>query len=64
MIKHGADWIQDHHRVLADSTFFQVFTFPLIAGDPATALNAPHSIVIDEITARRYFNSTDVSAKP
>ena len=59
MIKHGADWIQEHHRVLADSTFFRVFTFPFIAGDPATALNAPHSIVIDETTARRYFNSTD-----
>jgi putative ABC transport system permease protein len=59
MIKHGADWIQEHHRALADSTFFRVFTFPFIAGDPATALNTPHGIVIDETTARRYFNSTD-----
>jgi putative ABC transport system permease protein len=59
MVKHGADWIQEHHRALADSTFFRVFTFPFIAGDPATALNAPHSVVIDETTARRHFNSTD-----
>ena len=32
----------------------------MIAGDPNTALNSPHSIVIDESAARRYFNSTDV----
>jgi putative ABC transport system permease protein len=63
MVKLGADWIQEHHRALADSTFFRVFTFPFIAGDPATALNAPHSIVIDETTARRYFNSTDCVGK-
>jgi len=32
----------------------------MIAGDPNTALNNAHSIVIDESAARRYFNSTDV----
>jgi putative ABC transport system permease protein len=63
MVKHGADWIQEHHRALADSTFFRVFTFSFIAGDPATALNAPHSVVIDETTARRHFNSTDCVGK-
>jgi putative ABC transport system permease protein len=63
MVKHGANWIQEHHHALADSTFFRVFTFPFIAGDPATALNAPHSVVIDETTARRHFNSTDCVGK-
>ncbi len=38
----------------------QVFTLPLIAGDPNTALNNPRSIVIDESAARRCFNGTDV----
>jgi len=55
MVKQGADWIQEHHHALADSNFFRVFTFPFIAGDPATALNAPHSVVIDETTSRRHF---------
>jgi putative ABC transport system permease protein len=63
MVKKGTEWIQDHHHALADSTFFQVFTFPFIAGDPKTALNEPHSVVIDESAARRYFNSTDVIGK-
>jgi putative ABC transport system permease protein len=63
MIKKGPSWIQDHHFAYADSTFFQLFTVDMIAGDPATALNQPHSIVIDETTARRYFNGTDAVGK-
>jgi putative ABC transport system permease protein len=63
MVKKGNSWIQDHHSVYADSTFFEVFTVPMIAGNPATALKEPHSLVIDETTARKYFNSTDVIGK-
>lgn len=55
--------IQEHHAVFADSTFFKVFTVPMITGDPLTALNDPNSVVIDETTARKYFNSTDVVGK-
>src|SRR5215469_2516569 len=63
LVKKGNENIQDHHAVFADSTFFNVFTVPMIAGDPATALNDPSAIVIDETTARKYFNSTDVLGK-
>ncbi len=34
--------------VLADSTFFEVFDFQLLKGDPATALADPLSVVISE----------------
>ncbi|HEY6901888.1 MAG TPA: ABC transporter permease [Puia sp.] len=60
LIKKGNGNVQDYHAVMADSTFFQVFPMPLLAGDPNTALNDPTSIVIDESAAKRYFNSTDV----
>jgi putative ABC transport system permease protein len=63
LIKKGGDWIRDHHVAFADSTFFKVFTIPMVTGDPNTALNEPNSIVIDESAARRYFNSTDVVGK-
>jgi putative ABC transport system permease protein len=63
LVKKGGDWIRDHHLAFADSTFFKVFTVPMVAGDPNTALNEPHSIVIDESAARRYFNGTDVVGK-
>ncbi|AEV99665.1 cell division protein FtsX [Niastella koreensis] len=60
LVRKGNDHVFDHHLTFADSTIFKVFTLPMIAGDPNTALNNPHSIVIDESAARRYFNSTDV----
>jgi putative ABC transport system permease protein len=60
LVRKGNDHILDHQFTFADSTIFKVFTLPMIAGDPNTALNNPHSIVIDESAARRYFNSTDV----
>jgi putative ABC transport system permease protein len=63
LVKKDDQNIQDHHAVFADSTLFKVFTLPMIEGDPSTALNGPNSIVIDETTAKRYFNSTDVVGK-
>jgi putative ABC transport system permease protein len=63
LVRKGNQAIQEHHAVFADSTFFKVFTAPMLAGDPLTALTEPHSIVINETIARRYFNSTDVVGK-
>lgn len=44
---------------LADSTVFDMFTYPLLHGDAATALDEPFSIVLTEKTASKYF--ADVS---
>lgn len=41
----------------ASSSFFNMFSFPLIVGDPATALDEPASIVISEAVAAKYFGS-------
>lgn len=49
--------------LFADESFFQMFTFPLVKGDPATALQDISSVIITESTARKYFNSTDVIGK-
>ena len=63
LIKKGNQNIQNHNAVFADSTFFQVFSVPIISGNPLTALNEPNSIVIDESTAKKYFNTVDVLGK-
>jgi putative ABC transport system permease protein len=47
--------------LMADSTFFDVFTFPLLAGDAATALDDPQRVVLSEPTARKYFGAADAS---
>lgn len=39
-----------------DADFFKVFTFPLTAGDPETALKEPNTVVISETIAQKYFN--------
>jgi len=48
---------------IADSNFFTFFSFPLIKGNPATALSDPNSIVLTESTAKRIFGSEDPIGK-
>jgi putative ABC transport system permease protein len=40
-----------------DPSFFQMFSFPMVLGDPETALNNPHSLVMSEKMAAKYFGS-------
>jgi putative ABC transport system permease protein len=43
----------------ADSAFFEVFQSLLVAGDPTTALDHPHNIVLSQSMARKVFGDTD-----
>lgn len=45
--------------LFTESNVFQIFDFPLIQGDPRTALQEPHSIVLTEEMARKYFGDQD-----
>jgi putative ABC transport system permease protein len=47
----------------ADPQIFDVFSFPLIAGDSRTALSQPHSLVISEKAAKKYFGDDDPVGK-
>lgn len=42
-----------------DTTFFDVFSFPMVAGDPNTALEEPYSVVMTETAARKYFGDAE-----
>lgn len=54
------DKVFEERRVLfADDAFFKVFSFELIKGSAATALNAPDKIVITEATAKKYFGTEE-----
>lgn len=48
---------------LVDSSLFDIFTFPFVKGDPATALNCPNTIVLTSSTAKRYFGNEDPIGK-
>ena len=58
VLKFNEEWFY-----LADSNVFQMFTFPLLEGDPATVLNRPNTIVLSESTAKKYFGNTPAIGK-
>ena len=43
----------------ADPSFFELFTFPFIKGNPETALQEPNSIVLTEKACQKYFGDSD-----
>ncbi|TLV01015.1 ABC transporter permease [Dyadobacter luticola] len=58
------DKLYNEKKILfADSTFFQIFSFPFVEGDPATALSQPNSVVIDQTTAQKFFGSASAIGK-
>ncbi|MEP7231539.1 MAG: ABC transporter permease [Ginsengibacter sp.] len=63
VIKKGSENLKEDKAVYADSTLFDVFTLPMIEGDAKTALREPHSLVINESAAKKYFNTSDVVGK-
>ena len=46
-----------------DPSFLKMFTFDLIEGDKNTALNDPHSILLTEDMAKKYFGNEDPVGK-
>lgn len=48
---------------LADPDFFRIFSFPLVQGDPNTALSKVHSIVITQKMAKKLFGDTPALGK-
>lgn len=58
--KNGEQQFYEEEFYLADSTVFDMFTYPFLYGDPTTALDNPFSIVLTEKTANKYFS--DLSA--
>jgi len=49
--------------VFADGSIFEMFTFPFIKGDPATAFDNPNSIVLSEKIAEKYFGNENPIGK-
>jgi putative ABC transport system permease protein len=59
-VKKGNEYIQEDKIAYADANIFDVFTLPMIAGNPKNALAEPNTVIITANTAQRYFNSTQV----
>lgn len=58
-----ANEVFDQEVLYADSNFFSVFTFPMLEGNPATALKNVHSVVLSEDVAKKYFGTQKALGK-
>lgn len=57
-IKKGTDIYQEDF-ILADSTLFTVFSFPINYGNVQYVLNKPNAVAISETAAKKYFGDSN-----
>lgn len=70
-IREAGDWLikyenkkfNERNMLFADSTFFDVFSFELLKGDPKKALARPKSVILTESAASKYFGFEDPIGK-
>ncbi len=55
--------VQSQEIFSVDSSFLTIFSFPVIKGNPKTALLQPHSLVITEDEAKKQFGNADALNK-
>lgn len=59
LVKYGDISFYEDALLFADSTFFSVFDFKLLRGDPKKALVNPKSVILTEKIAKKYFGKED-----
>lgn len=63
LMVYGNNAFNEKKVFFTDAGFFTMFSFPLVKGNPATALNDPGSVVLTETAARKYFGNTNPLGK-
>ena len=58
-LKYKDKLINERDVYFADEHLFDVFTLPVLQGDPKTALKEPFSVMLSEETAKKYFGRDD-----
>jgi putative ABC transport system permease protein len=59
LVKYGDKWFEESRIYAADTSFFKIFDFNLIEGNPASALKDVGSVIISRSIARKYFGNED-----
>jgi len=63
IIRYQGDSFVERKFLLVDPSFFEVFNFPLIKGNPETALSDIHSIILTERASEKYFGDEEPLGK-
>jgi putative ABC transport system permease protein len=62
-VQYGNKLLNEKKMLLADESFFKIFSFKFLAGNQATALDNPSSVVISQSTAKKYFGDDNPIGK-
>jgi putative ABC transport system permease protein len=54
---------KEKNMFFAEQEILEIFSVPLVRGDPKTALEAPFTVIIDETLARKYFGDENPYGK-
>jgi putative ABC transport system permease protein len=57
LVSNSTNKFQEDNVMIADSSLFSIFTFPLLNGDATQALTQPFSTVLSQTAARKYFGT-------
>ena len=62
-LNFGDKSFTEKHMLVADSNFFQFFSFSLIEGDPKNVLKGTNKLVLTQSAAKRYFGEENPIGK-
>jgi putative ABC transport system permease protein len=63
IVQYGDMSFRERRVIFTDPSFFNIFSIPLLKGDPETALSSPNALVISRKTAEKYFRDEDPVGK-
>ncbi|MCB9067073.1 MAG: ABC transporter permease [Calditrichae bacterium] len=63
LVTHGENKFFEERIMFAKPNVFKVFTFPLLQGDPQTALQEPNTMVLTQQMATKYFGAENPIGK-
>lgn len=63
VVKYGDKLINERKFMYADSTFFDIFSFHLLKGDPKSALAGVRKVVVTQSSAKKYFQNENPLGK-
>ncbi|RFS17785.1 ABC transporter permease [Emticicia sp. C21] len=63
IVKNATESFKEERVVFPDSNLFEVFSVPLLKGNPKTVLREPNTMVITETIATKYFGDSDPIGK-
>lgn len=63
LMRYGDNFFEEEDIYFTDPSFFDIFSFELVQGNPETALKDQFSAVITESTAKKYFGDADPMGK-